>query len=277
MASGQTSVLTAFAANDDRDHDKLSDLDEARYGTDPDNPDTDGDGLLDGDEVAMGTDPLNPDTDGDGFPDGLEVARGSDPSSPASTPAVLQPPGNVVATATSTSQVQVSWSAVTGAVSYEVYRSSNHGPYGLAGTAAVNGFTDSGLAAATTYVYVAKAIDATAGASPASNADLATTIMFTDDSLVDGSTSIKVAHLNELRTAVNAVRAAAGLPPSVFSSDAAQGLPIRAAHVNELRSSLDAARTALGLSPLGYPDPVLGVGTTRVRAVHVSSLRDGVK
>ncbi len=87
VASGQTSVLTGFVANDDRDHDGLSDIDEARYHTDPDNPDTDGDGLKDGDEVAIGTDPLNPDTDGDGFADGLEVACGSDPLAPGSTPA----------------------------------------------------------------------------------------------------------------------------------------------------------------------------------------------
>jgi hypothetical protein len=37
-------------------------LDEAWYGTEPDNPDTDGDGIPDGEEVALGTDPRDPDS-----------------------------------------------------------------------------------------------------------------------------------------------------------------------------------------------------------------------
>jgi hypothetical protein len=86
----------------DRDGDGLSDLHEARIGTDPLNPDTDGDGLTDyeevmiyrtdplktdtdgdrltdAEEVRLGTDPLNPDTDGDGLLDGEEFAHGTDP------------------------------------------------------------------------------------------------------------------------------------------------------------------------------------------------------
>ncbi len=44
----------------DSDGDGLSDADEARYGTDPDNPDTDGDGFNDGDEVRNGYNPNGP-------------------------------------------------------------------------------------------------------------------------------------------------------------------------------------------------------------------------
>ena len=50
----------------DEDEDGLSDLDEYRFHTDPNNPDTDSDNLMDGDEIDFhGTDPNNPDTDGD--------------------------------------------------------------------------------------------------------------------------------------------------------------------------------------------------------------------
>lgn len=42
----------------DSDHDGLSDVDEAKYGTDPNNPDTDGDGFKDGEEVRTGYNPL---------------------------------------------------------------------------------------------------------------------------------------------------------------------------------------------------------------------------
>ncbi len=76
-------------AKADRDHDGLSNKDEADFGTNLDNPDTDSDGLLDGEEVKVGADgfvtnPLLADTDGDGVRDALEVASGSDPTNPAS-------------------------------------------------------------------------------------------------------------------------------------------------------------------------------------------------
>ena len=61
---------------DDDDKDGLTNGEERRYGTDPENPDTDGDGLLDGEEVKRyRTNPLRPDTDGDGLTDGEEVLK----------------------------------------------------------------------------------------------------------------------------------------------------------------------------------------------------------
>ncbi|GAB1371469.1 hypothetical protein MASR1M45_15310 [Candidatus Kapaibacterium sp.] len=64
----------------DTDGDGLSDEQELKIGTDPNNPDTDGDGLLDGEEVnEYKTNPLDPDTDGGGIKDGVEVRNGADP------------------------------------------------------------------------------------------------------------------------------------------------------------------------------------------------------
>ena len=45
----------------DADNDGLSDAEERRLGSDPNNPDSDGDGRLDGDEVIVGTDPTRAD------------------------------------------------------------------------------------------------------------------------------------------------------------------------------------------------------------------------
>jgi len=45
--------------------------------------DSDGDGLTDLEEARLGTNPFNPDTDGDGFLDGIEVATGYDPLKPS--------------------------------------------------------------------------------------------------------------------------------------------------------------------------------------------------
>ena len=55
----QSSLLKSFAEQD-TDHDGLSDNMESIYGTDSNNPDTDGDGYLDGEEVMSGYDPLKP-------------------------------------------------------------------------------------------------------------------------------------------------------------------------------------------------------------------------
>ena len=62
--------------NDDDDNDGLTNAQERRLGTDPNNPDTDGDGLKDGEEVRRyRTNPLKADTDGDGLSDGDEVKK----------------------------------------------------------------------------------------------------------------------------------------------------------------------------------------------------------
>ena len=67
-------LLPEDAANEDRDGDGLSLLDELFFhDTDPGLWDTDCDGVSDGDEVAAGTNPLARDTDGDGFLDGTDV------------------------------------------------------------------------------------------------------------------------------------------------------------------------------------------------------------
>jgi hypothetical protein len=181
-------------------------------------------------------------------------------------------PTGVSATATASTQVQVTWNAVTGATSYQVYRRNPGGAFTLRGTSLTTSFTDT-TSSGTAYLYRVRAVNA-GGSSGDSAADLATTVMFSDDPLAAG-VAIKAAHLGELRTAVNAVRAQAGLSAATYTDPAAAGVVVKAVHITELRSSLDTAMSALGLATGGWTDASLS--GVRIKATHFQEIRNRVK
>ncbi|MFH0853158.1 MAG: fibronectin type III domain-containing protein, partial [bacterium] len=74
-------------------------------------------------------------------------------------------PTNLIATAVSSSQINLSWTASTdnvGVAGYKIYRCTGAGctPSAQIGTSAVNSFSDTGLSSSTTYVYKVVAYDA---------------------------------------------------------------------------------------------------------------------
>jgi fibronectin type 3 domain-containing protein len=76
-----------------------------------------------------------------------------DPAAPAA-------PQNLSTTVQSASSISLSWSAVTGAASYKVYRSTGDtGAYADIGTATDASYTDAGLTASTAYYYKVSAVD----------------------------------------------------------------------------------------------------------------------
>jgi hypothetical protein len=186
-------------------------------------------------------------------------------------------PANLVATATSTTSITITWGAVSGATSYTLERSTNisSGWTVVVPAHTSTSYTDTGRTANTTYVYRVRANTATAsGAS--SNLDHATTILFTDDPLIAGSTRVKAVHLTQLRTAVNAVRVAAGLGQVAWTDPTITNTTrIKAVHINELRNALTPALAALGKTAT-YTDPALGSGTP-IKAVHFQELRNLTK
>jgi fibronectin type 3 domain-containing protein len=193
---------------------------------------------------------------------------------PGSSGTVPPAPASVTATATTTTRVVVSWTAVAGATSYQVYRRSPGTGFTLIGTPTTNSFTDNSVSSNTSYLYRVRAVNS-AGTSTDSPSDLATTVIFTDDPLVARSTVIKAVHLAELRTAVNAVRALAGLTSATFTDSATRGVVVKAVHINELRTVLDTALSALGLATGGYTDTITrGVV---IKAIHFQELRNRVK
>ncbi len=87
-------------------------------------------------------------------------------------------PGSLVATAASTSEIDLSWSASSdnvGVTGYNVYRSTNGTTFSLAGTSTTTGFSDLGLTNATTYWYQVTAKDAAGNESSVSATASATT------------------------------------------------------------------------------------------------------
>jgi hypothetical protein len=187
-------------------------------------------------------------------------------------------PANVLASATTPNDVSLSWTAVLGAASYTIYRSENASVFSFAGTTATNNFLDSGASANTAYLY--RVTTTLAGVeSPSSNVDLATTVIFSDPTLTAGSTFIQVAHITEIRAAVDAVRRLAngGLGNNFNYTDPAispASTPVRRIHIIELRGALDTARATLNLPTMSYSDlPEQSL----VKAVDFVELRNGVQ
>ena len=184
-------------------------------------------------------------------------------------------PANMTATANSPSQVTLTWTRVATALSYDVLRTPGGGPVPIASPAS-NGYIDTqGLVPGTTYVYRVRAVGPGFPGSAISAPDIATTVVFTDDPLVAGSTLVKGIHLTQLRAAVNAVRAAAVLPAAMFTDAAPAGLSVKALHIQELRLALDPARALIGVPAVTYAN-VGNVGSF-VRATDLVELRNGVK
>lgn len=181
-------------------------------------------------------------------------------------------PANVVATAISTSQVNVTWAAVPNADSYEVWRSVDDAAYAVAGTPGSAAFSDTSVIGGKTYLYKVLAVDGSMSSS-FSAIDPATTIFFTDDPLVAQSTIVQAIHFAQLRAAVNAFRVSAGLATLASDPTIVAGAVVRAQHVTDLRTALDEARSAAGVSALSYTDPT----PTVIKAAHLQELRSGVK
>ena len=200
-------------------------------------------------------------------------------------PVPLLPPANLIATTLSnlsTAQVSINWEATTGADHYQVERTNNITTEysvinsNIAGTT----FTDNSVTSGTAYLYRVRAADSAGNLSPPSNFDLATAISFTDDSIVISSTTIKAAHINELRQAVNAVRATtANLGPANWGGSINAGVStVQATHIQDLRTNLDQARSALGLSACAYTDnSIAALQASFIKKEHFDQLRQCVK
>ncbi len=97
---------------------------------------------------------------------------------------------------------------------------------------------------------------------------------FTDDPLTPGETFIKAVHITELRSRIDAARAAKGLGAYSYTDTTTTPgvMPVKAQHILDLRQALAEVYEAAMLTPPSYTDPNLAAGTM-IEAVHVEQIR----
>jgi len=177
-----------------------------------------------------------------------------------STPDLQPPsvPANLRVTATTSSSVSLAWDAstddVSGVTGYQVFRGTTQ-----VGTPTGLTFTDTGLAASTTFSYTVRAVDATAKVSAASTAVSATTTAVTQDFTVTPSPSaVSVTRGASAATTVAIARtnftgavtmSASGLPAGVTvafnPSTATSGNSVTATFTASSTATLGAATVTL--------------------------------
>lgn len=190
-------------------------------------------------------------------------------------------PTGLAATALSNTQVSIVWGAPNATVHhYEVDRKQSFSAQfvkiaDVAGS--ITNYTDLSVTGSVGYLYQVRAVCSSGGSSPPSNMDLATTMSFTDDPLTVGVTVVKAQHINELRTAVNAVRDTASLAQAGWTDPSLQVAFVRAVHITELRQNLNQGLQAMGFMVPSYTDGTLSSGVTVVKKVHVEELRQALR
>ncbi|MBV9495216.1 MAG: S8 family serine peptidase, partial [Acidobacteria bacterium] len=198
--------------------------------------------------------------------------------SPAFVTAAPNPPvapTAVSATRVGASSVEVSWTASASDLaiaSYRIERMPGGQTFTPSGTGTT--FVDTSATPGSAYLYRVYAVDAMNAVSSPSAFDLAAPFVLQDDPALPQTTPIRGIHVAELRLAVDAVRAAAGLSKAWTNYGAQAGL-IRAADLIELRTRLNEARTAMQLPAVQWTDSVTVGQLPRARSLQ--ELRAGVK
>jgi RHS repeat-associated protein len=196
---------------------------------------------------------------------------------------------SALAATPSSSNISISWTAASGASNYRVERKGAGGSYGLLTTTTSTSTTDSGASTDSAYLYRICAADGAGNCtSDYSNIALGARLNFTTDATIVSysenpatATSIKAAHITELRTAINAVRSLAGEGSGSWTHTTLtpQSSLIYADDVRDLRSALNDALVALNIQTSNYTDNTIvsyaddPLNATVFKAVHIRELR----
>lgn len=192
-------------------------------------------------------------------------------------PPFLDAPTNLSVSAVSDTTITLGWTAPAGSVShYQVERSQSiAGPFVFRANSASTTFQDS-ASTDQAYLYRVRAVTSGGLSSAPSNMALATAISFEFSGVPQlQNKEVKKQHFYDIRTAINAVRAVAGLTAASWARGDLTGLEIKADDVQEMRNKLTEALTVLDIPILGYEDAVLQTGAmgTLIKAIHIDQLQ----
>jgi hypothetical protein len=126
------------------------------------------------------------------------------------------------------------------------------------------------------YVYRVRARKLDVMSAP-SGLDFATGVVFADYPVVPGVTPARVTQLVQMRTAVDALRIAAGLGAATYAEAPQPLMRMSARQITDLRDALNAARVRLGQPAIAFTDPTLQPGSTKIRARYFNEIMDGVQ
>lgn len=216
-------------------------------------------------------------------------ACGNGTSSGSATVTPAAPPSFSAATQDSNSRVvRLQWTAVAGATGYRMDRAacancgwSTIGPIPFTGT--TYDFTAEATASPAAWLYRVVALGNGVQSQPSATDYAVTANVLFAEAIVANETLIRGSHVQELRRAIDALRAAAGLGPYT-TPVYANGWPdynaptgfVYAAHVTAMRNALSEAVQVLKGAPLGYPGDAPAIGQP-IYAYHLTQFRAGVQ
>jgi hypothetical protein len=207
---------------------------------------------------------------------------------------ILFAPSSLIATGTSSPQVNLTWTAATGATvdHYQVERMDSlaSGYSIIAQSVTSTTYPDTAVTVNKAYLYRVRAFDSSNNYTNYTNVDLATTVTFDNDPLVtyaedpNNATVIRAVHFTQLRDAVNAVRRLVDANAAEFQWTSTNNPPppqvggqIYASHLTDLRTNLAAALSALSLPAVNYQHLTITPQVSLVYKVDIQELRDAVK
>lgn len=198
------------------------------------------------------------------------------------------PPTNVVATATTTTNVHITWTAPSGTapVKYNIYRITNAAAPPSTPTATVTAPTtsyDDTVAANASYLYRIRSADSGGGNestnSAETNVDFATTISFTNLPATAGVTTVMKTDIDQLRQAIDKVRALGNTGAAFYSTDGtitAGVTTIKAQHVNDMRTFLNVGRNNAGVASYTFTNS-LTAGVSTIMALDFNEIRTATR
>lgn len=150
-----------------------------------------------------------------------------------------------------------------------VYRISGSGSSTTLSAVGGSPFSSGGL------LTNALALTSDGGLLLAANGDSRNLTIFRGDTSTGGLTFVRLQATNTLGASgvITGLAFAMGALAAFTDDPLAAGTLIKAAHVAELRSRIDAVRARYGLAAFPYTDPIINAGTTTVKAVHITQLR----